>query len=399
MTAPPGPAEPQRRAAAAAPLARKPLFDRYLAANLMVWGVTYVGTSVRSLGMGAPLERLLALGARRAVVCLVCVGVCAIIQQVLAATRGWPWTRRVLAAAGLSVAGVIVWTGLNHLVFYVVWPVGSMDESWKDVALSWAYNGSVMIWSFIAWCAIVLAMSYDGEAREQSLRLMEAQALAAESQNQMLRNQINPHFLFNTLNALSSLILQKDVERAERMVLSLSNFLRASLEKAPSDKITLADEITVQRQYLAIEQERFGERLLFREAAPPALDDALVPGLILQPLIENAVKYGVARTARPVTIEIRAETEGGVLRLTVQDDAVADAGARSFLIRLSIGALAERLDPRLFLRIHRSSLVRADRIVRIRHAGGRGAVVLSTGAEIAVSRRHMGALKSITRPV
>ena len=75
------------------------------------------------------------------------------------------------------------------------------------------------------------------------------------------------------------------------------------------------------------------------------------------------------------------------------------AGARSFLIRLSIGALAERLDPRLFLRIHRSSLVRADRIVRIRHAGGRGAVVLSTGAEIAVSRRHMGALKSITRPV
>ena len=80
-------------------------------------------------------------------------------------------------------------------------------------------------------------------AREQSLRLVEAQALAAESQNQMLRYQINPHFLFNTLNALSSLILQKDVERAERMVLSLSNFLRASLEKAPGDKITLADEL------------------------------------------------------------------------------------------------------------------------------------------------------------
>lgn len=75
------------------------------------------------------------------------------------------------------------------------------------------------------------------------------------------------------------------------------------------------------------------------------------------------------------------------------------AGARSFLIRLSIGALAGRLDPRLFLRIHRSSLVRADRIVRIRHAGGRGAVVLSTGAEIAVSRRHMGALKALTRTV
>ena len=75
------------------------------------------------------------------------------------------------------------------------------------------------------------------------------------------------------------------------------------------------------------------------------------------------------------------------------------AGARSFLVRLSIGALAGRLDPKLFLRIHRSSLVRAERIVRIRHAGGRGAVVLSTGAEIAVSRRHMGALKAMTRTV
>ena len=75
------------------------------------------------------------------------------------------------------------------------------------------------------------------------------------------------------------------------------------------------------------------------------------------------------------------------------------AGPRSFLVRLSIGSLAGRLDPKLFLRIHRSSLVRADRIVRIRHAGGRGAVVLSTGAEIPVSRRHMGALKTLTRPV
>jgi LytS/YehU family sensor histidine kinase len=184
-----------------------------------------------------------------------------------------------------------------------------------------------MIWSFIAWCAVVLALSYDEMTREQSLRLLEAQALAAESQNQMLRYQINPHFLFNTLNALSSLILQKDVERAERMVLSLSNFLRASLEKAPGDKITLADELTAQHQYLAIEQERFGDRLRLSEALPPALRDALVPGLILQPLIENAVKYGVARTTRPVAIEIIAELRGERVAVTVQDDAVPDIAA------------------------------------------------------------------------
>ncbi|MBS0363071.1 MAG: histidine kinase [Proteobacteria bacterium] len=328
MDASPGQAEARHRLTARSAdttaAERHPLFDRYLAANLAVWGITYVGTSVRSLGMGTPLAKLLGLGARRAVVTLICVGLCMLIQRVLLATGAWSWTRRFLLSAGLSLAGVVGWTLINHLIFYILWPVGPMDEGWNEVALSWAYNGSVMIWSFIAWCAIVLALSYDSEARQQSLRLVEAQALAAESQNQMLRNQINPHFLFNTLNALSSLILQKDVERAERMVLSLSNFLRASLEKAPSDKIALADELTVQRQYLAIEQERFGDRLVFRETAPMSLGDALVPGLILQPLIENAVKYGVARTTRPVTIEIKAQALDGALMLTVRDDAVPD---------------------------------------------------------------------------
>lgn len=349
MDSSPGPAEarhsPAVHPAATDGAGRRPLFDRYLAANLTVWGVTYVGTSVRTLGMGTPLDKLLGLGARRAVVSLICVGVCMLIQRVLLATAGWSWARRFLLAAALSLGGVVAWTAINHLVFYILWPVGPIDEGWGSIWLSWAYNGSVMIWSFIAWCAIVLALSYDSEAREQSLRLVEAQALATESQNQMLRNQINPHFLFNTLNALSSLILQKDVERAERMLLSLSNFLRASLEKAPSDKITLADELTVQRQYLAIEQERFGDRLVFRESAPVALGDALVPGLILQPLIENAVKYGVARTTRPVTIEIKAQAADGTLALTVQDDAIPEiADAPSAALGVGLANVRRRLE-------------------------------------------------------
>lgn len=306
----------------------RPLLDRYLAANLILWLVTYALTSVRSLGMNTPLPKLLEMGLRRSIVCLVCVGVCFGIQRVLLASRGWPWRRRLLLAAMLSLAGGVVWTLINQTVFYVIVPFETIHESTSELLLSWGYNLSVMIWSFIAWCAIVLALGYDEEAREQNLRLMEAQALAAESQNQMLRYQINPHFLFNTLNALSSLILQKDFDRAERMVLSLSNFLRASLEKAPSDKISLADELMAQRQYLAIEQERFGDRLRLSEATPAALLDALVPGLILQPLIENAVKYGVARTTRPVGIEITAETrasqDGEQLAVTVCDDAVPD---------------------------------------------------------------------------
>jgi LytS/YehU family sensor histidine kinase len=252
-----------------------------------------------------------------------------------------------MLAAGLSLAGVVGWTLVNHAAFYLVFPVQPLNGTFQELLISWGFNLTVMVWSFIAWCAIVLALSYDEEARAQSLRAMEAQALAAQSQNQMLRYQINPHFLFNTLNALSSLILQKDFDRAERMVLSLSNFLRASLEKAPGDKITLAEELAAQHQYLAIEQERFGDRLRLREVLPAELQDALAPGLILQPLIENAVKYGVARTARPVLVEILAEMRGGRLAVTVQDDAVPDIGPRGADAPQTLGVGLENVRRRL----------------------------------------------------
>jgi two-component sensor histidine kinase len=304
--------------------AARRVFDRYLVANLALWLVSYALITIRSLGMGTPLPKLLGMGWRRGVICASAVVVCIGIQKALLATRAWPRGRRILVAVGLSVMGGLFYTGLNFLVFNVVAPVEMEKHSGGGLIIGLAANFSVLWWSFIAWCAIVFALSYDEEAREQSLRLMEAQALAAESQNQMLRYQINPHFLFNTLNALSSLILQKDFVRAERMVLSLSNFLRASLEKAPGDKITLCDELESQRQYLAIEQERFGERLKLTETVPPDLLDALAPGLILQPLIENAVKYGVARTRRPVAVEIIAEIRDGRLTVTVRDDAVPD---------------------------------------------------------------------------
>ena len=313
------------------PARRRPLIDRYLAANLALWALTYVLTTARVVvGMDTPIPQVLEHSVRRAVVTVAAVLFCILIQWILQMSRDQPLPRRLALAAALSVAGGVFWTVTNYVAFYVVAPVAA---PWKSSFVQWVIESlpgfSVLIWSFIAWCAVVFAIDYDQLARENTLRLVEAQALAAESQNQMLRYQINPHFLFNTLNALSSLILQKDFDRAERMVLSLSNFLRASLEKAPSDKITLADELAAQHQYLAIEQERFGDRLLLSEATPPELLDALVPGLILQPLIENAVKYGVARTNRPVRVEILAEARGAPgpgerLAVTVRDDGVAD---------------------------------------------------------------------------
>jgi two-component system LytT family sensor kinase len=324
---------------------RRTFFDRYLAANLILWAFTYLLISVRSLGMQTPWPRLLNYGLRRAAVCAAAFILCIGFQHLLLRSAGWSRFRRLALAAALSLAGAIFYTALNHLAFYVIAPAADVShETPMDVVWNTMLTFSSLVWSFVAWCAVVFALNSDDRAREQSLRLMEAQALAAESQNQMLRYQINPHFLFNTLNALSSLILQKDFDRAERMVLSLSNFLRASLEKAPSDKITLADELAAQRQYLAIEQERFGERLVLVETAPVELQDALVPGLILQPLIENAVKYGVARTTRPVRVEITAALGERGLAVTVQDDAIPDIAKAPATLGVGLANVRRRLE-------------------------------------------------------
>jgi signal transduction histidine kinase len=310
-------------------------FDRYLGANIALWVLTYLLITVRVLGMDTPLRVMLDMAFRRALVCLASLLLCLVIQKVLQASRPWPLTRRIALAAGLSVLGAIFWALANQVAFYVIAPVAPFEGSDIDRVMALVRNISVLIWSFIAWCAIVFAMGYDEEVREKTLRLVQTQALAAESQNQMLRYQINPHFLFNTLNALSSLILQRDTERAEKMVLSLSRFLRVSLEKDPTDKIPLSDEIDAQRQYLAIEEIRFGDRLRFEETTPDGLADALVPSLILQPLVENAVKYGVARSTGQVRISIVSEAIGDRLRITVADDGSQDVDART--VRLGVG--------------------------------------------------------------
>ena len=318
--------------------------DRYLAANVSLWLLTYILITIRTLGMETPAPVLLNMAGRRALVCVVAVLFCMFIQRALLASRPWRWPRRVFLAASLAIGGALVWSVVNWAAFYLYKPVMPWEGTSTDLLFSALMNITVLVWSFIAWCAIVFAMGYDEEVREKTLRLVQTQALAAESQNQMLRYQINPHFLFNTLNALSSLILQKDTERAERVVLSLSKFLRVSLEKDPRDKIPLAEEIETQRQYLSIEEIRFGDRLRFAEEIPADLADALVPSLILQPLVENAVKYGVARSTGPVRVTIRAEACDGTLRITVADDGAHDIDAHPLQLGVGLENVRRRLE-------------------------------------------------------
>ncbi|ODT87292.1 MAG: hypothetical protein ABS78_12835 [Phenylobacterium sp. SCN 70-31] len=292
---------------------RRPI--KYLIANIVLWTLTFLVVSAQMATEPMPHAGQMAL--RRAGMALFGFVACLGVSRILAALADQPLWRRIAAAVGLSMAGGFAYAVLNYAAFYVIHPLWGAEpfQIWRVT-----YMATVFFWTFLAWCALYFAIRYEADLRDRDLRLAQAQALAMDAQNRMLRYQINPHFLFNTLNALSSLILARENERAERMVLSLSGFLRHTLETELPDKTPLADEIQAQRQYLSIEQARFEDRLNYIEAIPPDLADALAPSLILQPLVENAVKYGVAGSSAPVTIEIRAEAAGGRLRLTVADD-------------------------------------------------------------------------------
>ncbi len=145
------------------------------------------------------------------------------------------------------------------------------------------------------------------------------------SELRALRYQLNPHFLFNTLNSLSALVMTGRRDEAEAMILNLATFYRSSLTSDPSGDVPLADEIAVQRLYLDIESVRFPDRLSVNIDVPEDLANAAVPGLILQPLVENAIKHGVARSTKPVAIHLSARVEGDQLILSVADDAPGTA--------------------------------------------------------------------------
>jgi signal transduction histidine kinase len=248
-------------------------------------------------------------------------------------------------AAILCLPASILFSAANYTLFYVYAPLDADKMEAERIQMGWSpfemamrsIMESSLSWYFIfaAWAAFYVAMSQAKQLRLADRHSAMLAREAQEAQLRALRYQINPHFLFNTLNALSSLILQKDTERAEKVVLSLSKFLRVSLEKDPRDKIALTDEIETQRQYLAIEEIRFGARLRFEEEVPEDLADALVPSLILQPLVENAVKYGVARSTGPVRVTIAAQAVGDRLRVTVADDGAHDIDADP--VRLGVG--------------------------------------------------------------
>ncbi|MFW2349576.1 sensor histidine kinase [Qipengyuania sp.] len=200
----------------------------------------------------------------------------------------------------------------------------------------------------LAWAALFLALLAGAQARAAERRGERFRSAAKAAELRSLRYQVNPHFLFNTLNSLSALVMTGKAERAEQMIQTISRFYRHSLADDPTGDVSLEDEIDLQEHYLDIESVRFPERLRVRVDLPSELAGYKVPGMILQPLVENSVKYGVSASSKPVTITIAAREEYGRLVLTVSDDgpgvATSTAGTHGFGIGLA--NVRDRLEAR-----------------------------------------------------
>src|SRR5918992_5949178 len=177
-------------------------------------------------------------------------------------------------------------------------------------------------WEMMTYWAMVglsHALLYYRESRARAVRSAQLETRLVEAQMKTLQQQLHPHFLFNTLHAISSL-MHKDVDAADRMLIQLSDLLRLTLEHLAQQEVPLDAELEALSKYLSIEQTRFADRLIVRFDVNPETLDCLVPSLLLQPLVENAIKYGVARKSGPGHVDIRARRDGDKLVLEVRDD-------------------------------------------------------------------------------
>lgn len=216
------------------------------------------------------------------------------------------------------------------------------DNRWRqltDVALG-------RYFLLLAWAALYFALVNAEQARAAERREGQFRRAAKAAELRSLRYQVNPHFLFNTLNSLSAQVLTGRAEEAEAMIQMLSTFYRRSLADDPTGDVPLADEIELQQLYLDIEAVRFPDRLHADFAIPSALAGVSVPGMILQPVVENSVKYGVAPTNRPVSVTVSAIEEYGRLVLTVTDDGPGAPEGRAQGFGIGLANVRDRLAAR-----------------------------------------------------
>jgi two-component system, LytTR family, sensor kinase len=193
------------------------------------------------------------------------------------------------------------------------------------------------------WCSLYFSIKAWQQSAQERERLLRAEAHTREARLSALRYQLNPHFLFNSLNAVSTLVLEGNAPAATRMLAQIGELLRTSLDNEMVLEVPLSQEIAFTEQYLAIEQIRLGDRLRVDLAISPETLDALVPSMLLQPLAENAVRHGIAPIVEGGTIAIRSELQDGQLQIVVKNSGVVAAREDKPMNGIGLSNTIERL--------------------------------------------------------
>jgi uncharacterized membrane protein YidH (DUF202 family) len=279
--------------------------------QLIGWGGAMLLHAVTSIANGRPLSFL--------VIVLIQMVTRLSISLILSVVFGQLIHRRPLVtwsstALALGVA-VIVSAAINGWVLSL-YQAQTSDTGFAGLVLGVFYLDLTLLG---AWSALYYAINYFLQVEEQADRLERLEAQATAAQLAMLRYQLNPHFLFNTLNSISTLVLLKQTEPANAMLTRLSAFLRHTLVAQPGGTVTVAQEVHTLQLYLDIERMRFEERLRTQFRVDPAAVNAAIPSLLLQPLVENAIKYAVSPQEEGARISLTAQVLGGRLRLVVAD--------------------------------------------------------------------------------
>jgi two-component system, LytTR family, sensor kinase len=224
-------------------------------------------------------------------------------------TRAFVWSLLGGIIAGFVIERV---TSLHHPLSWAGWLSDSVQSTFN----------------LFVWCSLYFSIKLWQRSTRERDRLLRAEAEVRDARLSALRYQLNPHFLLNSLNAVSTLVLEENPPAATRMLAQIGEFLRTILDNEAPPEMPLSQEIAFAGQYLAIEQTRLGSRLRVDMAISPDTLDALVPSMLLQPLIENAVRYGVAPVVEGGTIRIESKLRGTQLHIAVQNSGPASSRVR-----------------------------------------------------------------------
>lgn len=227
--------------------------------------------------------------------------------------------KRPIVTWSTTLLAVTIGSGLY--AYLDTWVLQTIRQSAEETPFAQLLLGALFKDGLLlgGWSALYYAINYFVRAEEQADQMMRLEAQATSAQLTMLRYQLNPHFLFNTLNSISTLVLLKQTDQANAMLSRLSSFLRFTLINEAAAKVPLTQEVETLKLYLDIEKMRFEERLRTNFEIDPAVFNALVPSLLLQPLVENAIKYAVTPKEEGADISISAQLVGQKLRIIVSD--------------------------------------------------------------------------------